>query len=285
MSEILGTVRASSWPTLFDCPARWDFGRQGWRLPQRGASVVGSAVHKGTAAFDSEVLVGAIASVDEAVELAAVYARDPIDEDGTPLEVEWKTPEGEEEKIGKGEAVDFAVKLVAKYCREVAPSMTFSAVEIKCRGLDVTTEYGTIRMTGTTDRVRVIEGRSGISDYKTGGKAVEGIKEGKPRAVTRGHQMQTGAYTLMTEAETKKKLDGPATILGFQTSSKLWIAEGTIAEPKLALTGNSDKPGMIELAARMLKSGVFPPNPRSVLCSKRWCAAHKGNGGPCPYGS
>lgn len=289
MSEILGSVRASSWGDLFDCAARWAYKQEGWRLPSRGASVVGSAVHRGTAIYDKAVLENSNQPlslvIGNATDAAAAWAKAPQDEEGNVLEVQWKSDEGEDERIGPGEAVDYSVKLVAKYCREVAPNMTYSAVEVKCKGLDVTTEHGIVRLTGTTDRVRKFAGRSGISDFKSGGKAVEGIKVGKPVAVTRGHQMQTGAYTLMTEAETKQELNGPATILGFQTTSKLWIAEGTIERPKLALTGNSTKPGMIELAAMMLKSGVFPPNPKSVLCSKKWCPAHPGAGGPCPYGA
>lgn len=271
MSEILGRVRASSWGDLFDCSYRWYWKEiMGVRRPAGGALIVGSAVHKGSAVYDSARLEGRPANIEAAVTAAEEYAKAPTNEDGTPQEVEWN----DEDKIGRGEAIDYAVKFTAKYCREFAPKLEFSAVEIKCRGLDVTTSEGVIRLTGTTDRVRVYSpGIEGIGDYKTGGKAVVGIKEDKPRAVTKGHQLQLGAYTLMTEQETKKKLEGPASIIGFQTTSKLHIAEGRVDNPKRALVGTADRPGMIELAGRMLYSGVFPPNPKSVLCSKQWCPA------------
>jgi RecB family exonuclease len=60
-----------------------------------------------------------------------------------------------------------------------------------------------VRLTGTTDRVRVLEdGRKGISDVKTGGRATEKDKStGKLRAVTKGHHPQLGVYTLMAEAK------------------------------------------------------------------------------------
>jgi hypothetical protein len=43
---------------------------------------------------------------------------------------------------------------------------------------------------------------------------------------------------------------------------------------KTPLIGDEEHPGLIEIAARMLKSGVFPPNPKSMLCSKKYCPAH-----------
>ena len=278
MSEILGVVRASSWGDLGDCAFRW-YGKNilGVRSPTGAPMVVGSAVHKGTDVFDRAVLAGKVASVDAAVQAAADYVQAPTREDGTPDEVDWRADD--EERITPGLAVDYAVKLTAKYCTTVAPKMEYSAIEIKCNALDVNTEHGIVRLTGTTDRVRVYENQSqGISDFKSGGKAVEGIKSGKPHAVTRGHGLQLGAYTLMTEQETKQKL-GAATIIGFQTNSKLHIAEGIVAKPKLALVGTGEHPGMIEVAAQMLKSGLFPPNPKSVLCSEKWCPMWS----RCPY--
>jgi hypothetical protein len=273
MSAILGTIRASSWGDFFDCPQRWYWKNiEGVYSPSRGASVVGSAVHKGAEVFDRANLARTPVSIDAAVDAAADYVRNPVRDDGTPQAVEWGD---DEERITQPVALDLSVKLTAKYCREVANDMEYSAVEVKCTRLDVSTDSGVVRMTGTIDRVRVYPNRTkGVADFKSGGKAVEGITSGTPRAVTRGHQLQLGAYTLMSEQELKEKLDGPATIIGFQTNSKLHIAEGVVERPKLPLVGTADKPGMIEMAATMLKSGLFPPNPKSMLCSKKWCPAY-----------
>lgn len=272
MSDIVGVVRASSWGDMFDCAYRWYWKNiEGVRGPTRGPMVVGSAVHKGSDVFDRAVLAGQVASVDAAVESAAAYATNPTREDGSPDEVDWG--EHDDEKVTPGIAVDYAVKLTSKYCREIAPSMEYTAIEVKCKKLDVNTASGVLRMTGTTDRVRRYDDNDlGITDLKSGSKAVEGIKTGIPRAVTKGHHLQLGAYTLMTEQETRQKL-GKASIIGFQVNSKLHIAEGIVDKPKLALVGTTDKPGMIEIAAGVLKTGLFPPNPKSVLCSKKWCPA------------
>jgi hypothetical protein len=278
VSEPIGIVRASSWGDLGDCAFRW-YGKNilGVRSPTRPPMVVGSAVHRGTDTFDRAVLGGEKGSVDAAVETAAEYAKAPVREDGTPEEVDWGA--ADEERITPGTAVDYAVKLTAKYCITVAPVMQYSAIEVKCNALDVNTEHGVVRLTGTTDRVRVYPDKTqGISDFKSGGKAVEGVTSGRPHAVTRGHGLQLGAYTLMTEQETGQKL-GAATIVGFQTSSKLHIAEGIVEKPKLAMVGTGEHPGMIEIAAQMLKSGLFPPNPKSILCSEKWCPMWN----RCPY--
>jgi hypothetical protein len=277
---VLGIVRASSWGDLFDCGYRW-YHKEilGMRLPSRGGAVVGSAIHKGSAVFDKAVLDGRIASVDEAVAAAADYARAPVRDDGSPQEVDWNDDD-DSEKITRDGAVDFSVKLTAKYCQTVAPDMRYEAIEVKCHALNIKTSMGVVRLTGTTDRVRVYDDETkGIADFKSGQKAVEGITSGAPRAVTKGHHLQLGVYTLMTEAETKARLTGPASIIGFQVNSKLHIATGEVANPKRALLGQGKAPGMIEIAAAMLKTGVFPPNPKSVLCSKKWCAAW----GVCTY--
>jgi hypothetical protein len=267
-----GVVRASSWGDLFDCAYRWYWKNiEGVRGPTRSAMVAGSAVHKGTDVYDREIMDGFAGSVNAAVEAASAYASAPTNEDGSAQEVDWSDDEG----MSRGETVDMAVKLTAKYCQVVAPAMKYDAIEVKCNALDVTTEAGTVRLTGTTDRVRVYDnGSKGIQDFKTGGKAVEGITSGQPRAVTKGHHLQVGAYTLMTEQETAQRLTGPGAILGFQTNSKLHIAEGRIDEPKRALIGRDGQPGLIEIAAGMLTSGIFPPNPKSVLCSRKWCPAY-----------
>ena len=47
MSEPLGTIRASSWPTLFDCSLRWYYGNvMKMRLPANGKARLGTALHQ-----------------------------------------------------------------------------------------------------------------------------------------------------------------------------------------------------------------------------------------------
>ncbi len=67
MNAELITIRASSLPELFDCPARWESKFvKGMRMPRSGAAQLGTAVHAGTAIFDRSRLEGNPVTADEA---------------------------------------------------------------------------------------------------------------------------------------------------------------------------------------------------------------------------
>ena len=52
-------IRASSLSELFDCPARWAAKHlDGLRMPSSGAAQLGTAVHAGTALYDTSRLPG-----------------------------------------------------------------------------------------------------------------------------------------------------------------------------------------------------------------------------------
>lgn len=264
MSEPLGTIRASSWPTLFDCSLRWYFGNVlGMRLPSSGKARLGTALHRSTAAYDLAALANDSPSLDEACLVVAETIAKP-DED-----VQW------DDDLQPGPAIDIGVALTKKYAEKIAPIQHYRAVEVNCEGLDIATDDGVIRLSGTTDRVRVTDdGREGISDIKSGRTAVNA--EGK--ANTKGHHLQTGIYRLMAENALGRPLDAPDQIIGLNTAKtapaqRVAIAE--IRDSRRPLVGDQDQPGLIELAARMLKSGVFPPNPRSILCSPKFCAGYQ----------
>jgi hypothetical protein len=74
--QILGVIRASSWPGLFDCAHRWYWQNiVGLRSPSSGKAWLGSSVHCGTAKFDQAVLQGAPVTVLDAVDAAARCSR------------------------------------------------------------------------------------------------------------------------------------------------------------------------------------------------------------------
>lgn len=263
--QILGVARASSWPTLFDCAHRWYWQNvMGLRSPSGGPACLGTAVHAGTAAFDQAVLDGKPASIVDAVDVSRDKLAHPEDE------VAW------DDGMSRNDADKYAVALTTKYCSDIAPTRTYAAVELKCTALDIATKHGVIRVTGTTDRVRILQdGRRGISDVKTGSRATEKTEDGRGRrAVTKGHHIQLGIYTLMAEQATGERLDGPAEIIGLQTSKDTPCATGETRDVKTPLLGTDKHPGLIEIAAGMLKTGAFPPNPKSNLCSNKYCPAH-----------
>lgn len=256
---VLCAIRASAWPALFDCSLRYYYQSiLGLQTPSRTGSHLGTALHTGTAAFDAAALAGnPITPSDAADVFAAKLAENASD-------VIWDQPRKDAEHTG--------LRLMSRYCINIAPTMRYESVEVKCAGLDVATEYGVVRLTGTTDRVAIHDdGRRGIDDIKSGKRAVEGVKEGNPRAVVKGHHLQVGVYTIMAEHETKQPIDGPARIIGMQTSGNPHVALGTIGDVKGPLIGTPDEPGLIQLAAKIHKTGTFQPNPRSQLCSERYC--------------
>ena len=263
-------VRASSWPSLFDCSYKWYWQNiVGLRSPSGGAAHLGTAVHAGTAAYDQSILDGKFISVTDAVDASRQALATPEND------VAW------DDSLSPAEADSYAVKLTTRYCHDIAPTRTYTAVELKCTALDITTKHGTVRVTGTTDRVRQLQdGRKAISDVKTGGRATEKLESGGRRAVTKGHHIQLGIYTLMAEQATGERMDGPAEIIGLQTSKDTPCATGEIADVKTPLLGDDKTPGLIEIAAGMLKSGVFPPNPKSNLCSRKFCPAYAAH---CKY--
>lgn len=269
-AEPLATIRASSWPSLFDCAHRWYFQNiVGLRMPSSGNACLGTAIHAGTAAFDSSKLAGDQIDVVTAVDTARAALQNP------EQEVAW------DDSLTPVEADGFAVRLTTRYCQEIAPTRHYAAVELECQALDIGTEHGVVRVTGTTDRIRIIEdGRKGISDLKSGGRATEKAADGSRRAVTKGHHIQLGIYTLMAEQASGERLDAPAEIIGLQTTKDTPVACGEVQDVKTPLLGTDEHPGLIQIAARMLKDGIFPPNPKSMLCSAKYCPAY---GAHCRY--
>jgi hypothetical protein len=243
----------------------------GLRTPSSGAAALGHAIHAGTAKFDSARLEQRETSIDEAIDAANMV-----------FDEESKKDVVFDEKLTSKEALDYSIRLTARYCQDIAPLREYSAVELLCHALYIMTKHGVVCVTGTTDRIRVLaDGSKGIADLKSGGRATEKTEDGRRRAVTKGHHIQLGIYTLMAEQASGERLDAPAEVIGLQTTKETPVATGEVADVKTPLLGSEEHPGMIEIAAGMLKSGIYPPNPKSMLCSEKYCAARAH--GKCHY--
>ena len=270
MSRVI-TIRASSIADLFDCAYRFE-GRQilGMRSPASRAMVLGTAVHAGTAAFDQARMDGKPIKPYEAAGIVVDKLRDPgedvaaSDKDMTPKEAE---------------AVGLA--LHTKYCTQISPRYTFQAVELDLGALDIEVpEQGvTVRITGHLDRSRVSRVPDGhalrIADIKTGGKAA--TKDGV--AETRGKGLQIGIYQILAEQVMGEPVDPVGEIIGLCTSKSAAVGVSEIPGPKQQILPTGGEPSLIEIAANMLRTGYFPPNPRSMTCGKRYCPRWD----RCPY--
>src|SRR5690606_39960817 len=106
----------------------------------------------------------------------------------------------------------------------------------------------------------------GIAGPTTGGAAVS---QGAAKA--RGHKPQIGTYELLYEHTTGEPCTAPAEIIGLKTKGKPETGTGEITGARELMVGTEDFPGLIQFAADMFRTGLFPPNPSSALCSERYC--------------
>ena len=84
-------------------------------------------------------------------------------------------------------------------------------------------------------------------------------------------------YELLAEQATGKRIDAPAKIVGLQTAKTEASRRAGIGEihgAKELLVGTDDQHGLLELASGFIKSGNFFGNPRSSLCSSKYCPAY-----------
>ncbi len=253
------TVRASSWGALFDCSYRWEgIFLLGMRNVVGLRAALGTAIHAGTAAFDQSRLDGSGVSADDAAGVFVDKLHDPENE-FDPARDDLSVKEAE--RVG--------LSLLTQYCLEVSPRYNFVAVEMETKPLDIDCGGGTVvRLTGTMDRARIRRSAIGvgIADLKSGSAAVQ-----KGAAVTKGHGPQIGTYELLYEHSTGEPINDSAEIIGLKTKGTLEIGTATIRNAKRVMLGTESAPGLIEFAADMFKSGRFYPNPKSLLCSEKYC--------------
>ena len=253
-------IRASSLAELFDCPARWEAKHiLGMRGPRSAAAQLGTAVYAGTALFDQSHLPGGTPlSADDAAGAVVDAIHKPEEE------VDW-------EETAPRDAERIALALHTRYCGEIAPQQVYRGVEVKCESLELP-DLG-IALTGTTDRVREVGGSLGITDLKTGGRAVGA----DGRAVTQGHAVQLGVYELLAEHAMGLHITAPAQIVGMNTGktpAAQRVGTGEVPNARAALIGTEESPGLLEHASRLIHIGAFYGNSKSFLCSAKYCPRH-----------
>jgi hypothetical protein len=263
-------VRASSWGRLFDCAYAWE-GEQllGLRTPNTIRPALGTAVHASTAAFDEARMRGAAISASDAADVLidTLHSQDVDEAYDTSLSMR------EAEVIG--------LRLHTRYCTEISPRYEFKAVEMKMNAVDIDLDGVTIRLKGMMDRARVARTekdidangniigtrtRTVIPDIKTGGRLIA-----YGAVLLKGRSAQLGAYQIMYEQNTGEQTDG-AQIIALQTTAAAPVGVSRVFDAKRAMLGTPYEPGLVEFAATMFKTGHFPPNPQSSLCSEKFCA-------------
>lgn len=177
-------------------------------------------------------------------------------------------PQGDVERIGQldtNAAATVARRATVAYAQTFG-RRAFTHIEVEVPECMVSTIHGDVMLTGHVDRV--LNGQ--VHDLKTGERRVsrEGVVQ-----VGADH-LQMGVYAVMARAQLGDDSISPhVTITGGSTAHYTW-GEITIANAVHMLLGDSNNEGIIEIAAKMLKHGAFPPNPKSPMCSAKYCAAH-----------
>ena len=238
-------IRASSWPTLFDCALRWYYDNiVGLRMPSSTGARLGTAIHAGCAAADRGT------DTFEAAESAVRVFQNP-DEECAPITYS-------EQRMAERAASACVQSYVSTF-----GARKFSHIEVEVSECVVETEHGSYMITGHVDRIE----NGQTKDIKTG---VSRVVNGKVK-VNADH-LQMGIYAIMAKAETGANISNDVTIIGASTRTYEW-AEHTIYDAVQIMIGESDDDGMLNFAGKMLKHGLFPPNPKSMLCSEKYCAA------------
>lgn len=223
---------------------------------------MGTAVHASTAAFDQGVIDGSGLTIDD----TAGFAVDAIER--PEEEVNWS---GHRQEA----AIETAIKVHTTYCTEIAPTQNYTQVEMTMGSLKIDMGDGIIfELTGTLDRIREVNGLQGVADVKTGVRAVSA----DGTVCVDKHLPQLGEYVLLAEAEFGP-MELPPAIIGLHTGGSGRAGIGEIHGAKEALIGDESMPGILQYVAQYFKSGLFPPNPGSFLCSSKYCPFYK----QCPY--
>lgn len=278
MSEwIEQRVRASAFKDFLDCAMRAEAKHlTGIRMPGSGVSHLGTALHAGTGAYDQSVIDGTPITPDQAVGAfidTLKLSKNP--EEPNEDEVRWDDdlPRTDAEKVG--------VRGVVNYIDKIGSRRRYKAVEAKLQHFPVRFDEHkvVIVLTGKTDRVRAVQTRD------AGGHGITDIKSGKTRVTkddrvsSRAEKAQLAVYELIAEKATGIPITAPAEIAGISTAQHANVATLEIPGTREALVGTAETPGVLDFVARMLRAGLFPPNPSSFACSARFCPIYQ----RCPY--
>ena len=96
---------------------------------------------------------------------------------------------------------------------------------------------------------------------------------------TAGHAAQIGVYELLAGAAIGQPITAPAEIIGLQvakTDKGRRAAVGVITGARELLVGTEEQPGLLQRAARMIRSGDFYGNPKSQTCTEKYCPVFHG---------
>jgi hypothetical protein len=255
------SIRASSFGSLFDCGYRWEWETlYGHRKPVGIRAVLGTALHASTAVFDRALIDHEPVKIDDAASVLVAKIQTP------EYETDFSNDDIDEEQAEK-----IGLALHRMYCMDIAPHMHYTDVETQLAPFVIDCGDGLhVQLTGTMDRARVSlyphESKPVIPDLKSGRAVVA-----KGQAKIKGRSAQLGTYQLLYE-NTRHVETAGAQVLALHATSKPKVAVSPVFDARRVMVGTATEKGLIEYAAEMFRTGLFPPNPSSMLCDKKYCA-------------
>lgn len=265
MSEHLISIRASSWPSLFACPYGWSLSNIDKRRgPTSRRAYLGKSIHKGSEIFDKAKADGSPVPYGHAVDVALTYFLHPNDE-------VIDAPDDPDAK----EMAKWITSMQYNYCAKIGAKRNFLMIEHRFEPVIINTEHGKVQITGQVDRMYKDEKGLGIVDQKTGKTVVK--KDGSVE--TQAHALQMACYAILAETNLGQVMDRPSEIVGIKASHIGEVGCGFVTRGKEAILGDGTAPSLADIAAKMAKSGLFPPNPKNYLCSPIYCHHWE----VCPY--
>lgn len=252
------TVRASSVCDLLDCPKRWEAKHiYHMTVPISASARIGTAIHKATCYFDNARIMDSRPPLDNVLATAAddiwQVKEEPTD---------WgECPQSEAETIAK--------EMSRMYCTQIAPMFHFKECEVQLPNVRINDLD--IELQGQVDRITEL---NAIGEMKSGKSVVS-----PDGTVGIGYYwLQVGIYEFMLAAARKVKIGEPSSIIGLQvakTARGRRVGIGKVIGARAAVVGTPEEPGILHHVSAILKSGMFPGNPRSNLCNPKFCPCYK----------
>lgn len=264
-------LRASSVKELLDCPSRWQANNTASGIPAIPTSIkghTGTCVHKATEIYDKKYL-GTLAPstpVDEHIKGALRAFNYAFQNPKFPVR------ETEAKDLKKMREVGH--KLVARYIEEIAPTLVYSHIELKCKPYEIDVGNIIFSLTGGIDRLYLPDPairRHGIADLKTGVQAVNAQNEVEVVA----HKAQLGIYEILGEHTIREEITAQAKIIGMQTNSMARVAIGETMSARDVVLGTAENSGILAHAGKLIEHGIFFGNPSSMMCNPDYCRRYK----------
>lgn len=237
--------------TYLDCPRKAMYRYvEGIPSPKSTALVKGSATDEAWNTALARKIGGEVMPADELVELTEVNFRRVVHDEGGVSSIDWGDA-GDKKAAARG-ALNSAMTLSRVWAEQLYPEIEPTAVQVELtRDLPSGRQF-----IGFLDYEGVIEGLPGIGDNKTGSKRMNKDDAGKG--------LQPSAYAWLK--------DEPISFVFSRA-----IDTGTNRYSEFVWTARSKEDNawygeLVDQVERGFTEEIFPPNPKSNLCSPKWCA-------------